>query len=90
MARTFTTLFPHNGKTYTAVISRIDGAVNIYVPDESLHHLLPGGKAVYRPAQGLPIDTPRLNPTQHLLLKILTSMEEPAGNDVKTQTEAKK
>lgn len=77
MARAFTTSFSYNGHSYTAVISQLDGSVNIYVPDESLHGVLPAGKASFHSDKGLPIDQPRLNPVQHLLLTILTSVELP-------------
>ena len=75
MARAFTTLFSYNGKSYMAVISQLDGSVNIYVPDESLHGILPAGKATFHSDKGLPIDQPRLSPVQHLLVNILTSVE---------------
>ncbi|HVF97721.1 MAG TPA: hypothetical protein VM871_10380 [Flavisolibacter sp.] len=80
MARVSTTSFSYKGKLYTAVVSQVDGAVNIYVPDEDLHGILPNGKASFHPAQGLKIDRPRLSPAQHLLLNILTTVaasEEP-------------
>ena len=76
MARTFTTLFSYFGKTYTAVISQLNGTVKIYIPDESLHDILPEGRATYQPAEGLKIDRPNLSPAQHLLLGVLSSIEE--------------
>lgn len=75
MARVLTTSFLYNGKSYAAVISHLDGAVSIYVPDESLHGILPNGKAIYNSKEGLKIDTPKLTPQQCLLLSILTSLE---------------
>jgi hypothetical protein len=76
MARTFSTLFSYNGQTYTAVISNFDGTVNIYVPDETLHHILPRGKASCNLSQAFKIDAAKLSPAQHLILSILNSIEE--------------
>lgn len=76
MARTFTTFFPYHGSTYTAVISHQDDAVNIYLPDESLHAILPNGKATYHLQQGLQIDVPKLSAAQHLVLTIVIAMEQ--------------
>lgn len=76
MARTFTTFFSHNGETYSAVISQLDGTMRIYIPDESLHHILPGGVATYKLSEGLKIDRPELSPAQHLVLDVLTSIEK--------------
>lgn len=75
MARVFTTSFSYNEKIYTAVISQIDGSLSIYVPDESLHTILPKGKVTFNPEIGLKIDRPRLSREQHLVLNILTSIE---------------
>ena len=75
MARTFTTFFSYNGNTYTAVISQLDGTMRIYVPDESLHHILPGGVATYKTAEGIKINSQELSPAQQLLLNVLTSIE---------------
>lgn len=75
MARTFTTDFFYNNNTYTAVITQSAESINIYVPDESLHEILPAGRATYNPQEGLPIDSFRLSKAQHLVLNILTSME---------------
>lgn len=89
MARVFTTLFSHNGASYTAVISNLGNAVNIYIPDESLHHILPDGKGSYHPAEGLKIDTPRLSPAQRLMLNVLASIEEKKEPVLEGQKEAK-
>ena len=75
MARAFTSSFAYENKSYTAVITQIDGSVGIYVPDESLHHILPKGKFTFDPAQGFKIDTPRLSPAQQLILSILSAVE---------------
>jgi hypothetical protein len=75
MARTFTTTFYYNGKSYTAVISQIDGSMSIYVPDESLHSILPHGRVSIDAQKGLQINTPRLTPAQNLVLAILSAVE---------------
>jgi hypothetical protein len=49
--------------------------MRIYIPDESLHHIIPGGVVTYQSAEGIKIDRPKLNPAQHLLLNVLTSIE---------------
>ena len=76
MARTFSTLFSYNGKAYTAVISQHDGTVNIYIPDESLHHILPGGKASYKTAEGPEIDKLHVSAAQKIILGVLSSINE--------------
>jgi hypothetical protein len=71
MARAFTTLLNYYDNAYTAVITQIGDSVSFYVPDESLHHIIPNGRFSYNPEQGLKIDTPKLNPLQNLVLGIL-------------------
>jgi hypothetical protein len=86
MARVFTTTFINNGKTYTAVISQIDGSISIYVPDESLHSILPKGRISIDAQKGLKIDTPEITPAQNLVLTILSTVEihySPASKMVK-------
>jgi hypothetical protein len=90
MARTFTTSFYYNGNIYTAVISQLDGALNIYIPDESLHNILPGGKASYKLAEGLKIDRPHLSPAQHVLLSVLSSIEEQKESRLENMKNGKK
>ena len=75
MARAFTTQFSHHDKAYTAVITQIDGSVSFYVPDESLHHIIPQGRFSFNPQQGLLISTPSLDPLQNLVLDIFMAME---------------
>lgn len=76
MARAFSTLFNFYDKAYTAVITQVDGSINFYVPDESLHHIIPKGRYSYKVEQGLKIDTPKLNPLQNLIVGILASLEQ--------------
>ena len=76
MARPFTSFFSYNGKTYTAVISQLDGTMRIYIPDESLHHILPGGVATYKLSEGLKIDRPKLSLAQDLVLNVLSAIEK--------------
>ena len=51
MARLFTIVFPFGGKEYRADITVDDSSepysIAVNVSDKSLHHLLPGGKAVF-------------------------------------------
>lgn len=75
MARVFTTTFLYTGKTYTAVISQIDGSVSIFLPDESLHSILPQGRITLDAQKGLKINTPKLTPAQNLVLTILSAVE---------------
>lgn len=76
MARAFTINFPYNGSTYTAIITQIDGSITIYIPDETLHSILPQGKISYNPQQGIQVDSPRLKPAQDLIVTILGVIEE--------------
>lgn len=76
MARAFTINFPYNGSTYTAVITQTDGSITIYIPDETLHSILPLGKVSFDPQQGIQVDSPRLKPAQDLIVTILGVAEE--------------
>lgn len=76
MARAFTTSFLFKGELFTAVISQVNNTINIYVPDKSLHEILPCGKATYHPEQGLVIDTQKTSISQHLILNILRSIDQ--------------
>ena len=75
MARVFTINFPYKDNTYTAVITQLDGSINIYIPDEKLHTLLPQGRISFDPAQGIPIDAPQLKPAQDLIVTVLGAIE---------------
>lgn len=76
MARAFTIPFLFEGKECTAVVTHLDGSVKIYLPDESLHNLLPGGTFTFLPEKGLQISQPALSPKERLLLSVLVSLEE--------------
>ena len=76
MARLFTTLFQYNDKTYTAIITEIDGSIGISIPNTDLHTILPNGKAVYSHDEGLEISTPEITEAQSLMVAILTSLEK--------------
>lgn len=76
MARAFTVNFFYKDKTYTAVISQLDGSMSIYVPDETLHSILPHGKFTFKTQQGIRVDTPQLLPAQDLVVTILGVIEE--------------
>ncbi len=87
MARVFTTTFPYQGKSYTAVISQIDGSLTIYIPDESLHSILPGGRVSFHSHQGIKIDTPQLSPVQDLIISVLGAIEVQNSNMVQRKKE---
>ena len=74
-ARAFTTFFSFNGRVYTAVITQFDGTTHIYLPDESLHTILPEGRATYRKGQQLKTDGSRYSPDS-LIDSALKSIEE--------------
>ncbi|MEI6950619.1 hypothetical protein V9K67_25775 [Paraflavisolibacter sp. H34] len=84
MSQVFTTLFSYQGKTFTAVISQPDRIVHIYVPDVSLHELLPQGKATYDPANRLQPHAPVSSPAQQLIHCILGTLvwEKEQGSNV--------
>lgn len=44
MIRVFTTFFHFRNRTYIAVITRLECVLDIYIPDESLHEILPSGR----------------------------------------------
>ena len=75
MARAFITQFHHHNGVYTAVIMQFNNAVRFYVPDESLHHIIPDGRFSYNLEQGLQIDSPALNPLRNLIMNIISAME---------------
>lgn len=44
MSRIFTKKFHYKGTAYTAVLAQTDRQVRLFLPDEQLHNILPGGK----------------------------------------------
>lgn len=74
MARTFTTTFAFNGKKYTAVVTQLDGIMKIYIPDESLHKIIPDGKASIKSKEEILIGHSPTTPAQHLLLGVLSAL----------------
>jgi hypothetical protein len=70
---------------YMAVVSHVQSAVSVYIPDESLHHIVPQGRFSYDIQEGLPIDTRGISPLQNLMLDVLAAIElqqsvQPVGN----------
>lgn len=49
MARIYSTSFSYKNKSYTALVtvsSNPESPISIYIPDTSLHYLLPAGKLI--------------------------------------------
>ena len=67
--------FPFQGATYSAEVTLTDDSYLIFVPDPSLHHILPGGTATIDLKKGLRIDS-EPNLKQELLLSILGELAE--------------
>ena len=76
MARAFTINFNYNSKTYLAVISQVKTSINIYIPDETLHSILPQGKISFNLQDGIHVDTPELKPAKDLIVTVLGVLEE--------------
>jgi hypothetical protein len=68
--------FPYNGSTYTAEVKGGDGSLYFFVPDQTLHHILPEGKTTFKLKQGFELRDGQLTPQQDLILSILGAMEE--------------
>jgi hypothetical protein len=75
MPRSFTINFTHKGKAYVAVVSHLHNSVCVYIPDGSLHHIVPNGRFTYDMQQGLPTDTIGLNPLQNLIADVMNATE---------------
>ena len=75
MAHSFTVLFHHNNQEYTAVVSQLQDSVCIYLPDQSLHHILPQGRFSYNLKKGLNIDPLGQSPMQRLMLDVLAAID---------------
>lgn len=82
MAIAYTTVFSHNGKKYRAFISKIEGLVNIHVPDQELHSVLPHGRFSFNPDKGFEINTPSLTEAQHLVITIISATELQHSNKI--------
>lgn len=76
MSRAFTLHFTYNGNTYVAVISQRSGTTTIYLPDESLHDVLPQGRISFDSQQGILLDCPELKKANDLIVSILAVMNE--------------
>lgn len=75
MFRSYTINFTYNNHSYMAVVTHAQGAVSVYVPDESLYGIIPGGRFSFNAEQGLNIDTTSLTPLQTLLLTVQAAIE---------------
>ena len=68
-------MFSYKGKSYTAVVSFLGDAVNIYVPDESLHGIIPNGKARVDLGQSIIGEGVKPGAQQSLLQSIMAGIE---------------
>lgn len=75
MARTFTVLFHHDHREYTAIVSQLRDSVCIYIPDQSLHHILPQGRFSYETQKGPNLDSRSRSPVQALMQDVLAAIE---------------
>ena len=79
MARLFTTPFSFQNQLYTAVVAITEcqrrHTVMIYLPDDSLHQLLPEGRISFSGEEGLLVDYPQATPAQELLIAVLAAIE---------------
>jgi hypothetical protein len=93
MGRVFTTSFEHDGQPYTAVVSLSttrdqDLTLHIQIPDESLHHLLPGGRVTLgaKSLQDLLEGQPELS--QKLIRCIIQTVARRVDPDIGHQLES--
>lgn len=75
MPRCFTITFTHNNKAYTAVVAWLQHSVSVYIPDQSLHHIIPDGRFSYDAQQDLNIDSREPGPMKNLMLDVLAAIE---------------
>ena len=76
MAQASIITFPYNGCTYSAEVQIADGSIDIFVLDQRLHQILPGGKTSFKRQQGIRLNDQNLTPEQDLILCILGAMEQ--------------
>lgn len=76
MARSYTVSFTHKNKPFIAVVAaELQHAIGVYIPDESLHHILPHGRFTYDAEQGLDINKNGLTPQQSVMIDVLAAIE---------------
>ncbi len=75
MPRTFTITFSHNNHSYLAVVTHLQTAICIYIPDESLHYTVPHGRFTYDLEQGLNLSSFHTKAAQHLMLDVIAAIE---------------
>jgi hypothetical protein len=80
MACLFTTTFSYSGRAHTAVVSitGVDRSAiySIFLPDESLHEIIPGGRISYNPSKGISLNYPNFSAAQILIIAVMISIEE--------------
>lgn len=75
MSRIFTTFFIYHKKEYTAVITQVKDSVSIYIPDESLHDIIPNGKINFDCKVGFEIDGARGKALTNLIMAVFTAID---------------
>ena len=76
MARSFTINFTHQHKPYMAVVSLLQNSVCVYIPDQSLHHIVPQGRFSYDLQHGLPLEPTGISPLQNVMLDVLAAIDD--------------
>jgi hypothetical protein len=79
MGRVYTIDFTFQKKSYTAVVTKLGESLSVYVPDESLHNLIPNGKASIKNAKNFIIDPDDHSTLYSLLTSILSAIDVQKG-----------
>lgn len=75
MPRCFTVTFNYNHNTYTAVVSQLQDSVCLYLPDESLHYLLPHGRFSFGLERPFDVQVGQRSLAKNLLLVVIAAIE---------------
>lgn len=62
-----------------AVVAPIESIISVYIPDESLHHIVPHGRFSFDNEESLAIDTAGLTPLQNLIRDVRMAIELQPG-----------
>lgn len=76
MSRVFTTFFIYHRKEYTAVITQVRDSVSIYLPDESLHDIIPDGKINFDCKTGFELDGARGRALTNLIMAVFSAIDQ--------------
>ena len=74
MAYTFSVRFRYNDEEYTAMISQVQDSVSVYIPDQSLHHILPLGRFYFKPGQHQNMELEQ-SPLENLMVNVRMAIE---------------